>query len=89
MVIDRIAFLFFFISMFNLVISKFNILFYINLLISFFSNQIFFFFFLLSFVYLFNKNFKSVVIDYLRPYGYIFKQYSYAIPFIIFICLCI
>ena len=87
MIIDKIALLFFFISMFNVIISKFNILFYIQLLISLFSNQIFFLCFVFSFIYLFNKNFKSVVIDYLRPYNYIFKQWNYAIPFILFVCL--
>jgi hypothetical protein len=89
MIIDKIALLVFCLSMFNLIVSKFNIIFYLNVLISLFANPIMFFFFIISFVYLFNKNFKSIIIDYLRPYYYIFKQWNYAIPFIVFICIII
>lgn len=52
-----------------------------------YANVVVYLFCLFSFIYLVIKNFKSIVIDYLRPYYYIFKQYNYMVPFIILFSL--
>jgi hypothetical protein len=86
MIVDRILFLTVFTLLFQLLMMKANVLFYIKLILSIFVNPILFIFFVISFIYLFNKNFKSIVVDYLRPYYFFFKQLLIAIPFIVFIC---
>jgi hypothetical protein len=88
-IIDKLYNLVFFYIIFKsiLELKLFNIQILFNMFDILFNNYILFFSFILFITYLFLKNWKSILIDYLRPYYFIFKQWHSIIIIVVFLVI--
>jgi hypothetical protein len=85
--IDRLLILLLFFLSFEVVMKEVDICFLFNFFDLIYNNEVFYFFLLVSFFSLFIINFNSIALDYIRPYFFIFKQFSLIISFVIIVCL--
>lgn len=85
--IDRLLILLLFFLSFEVMMKEIDINFLFNFFGLIYSNNVFYFLLVISFFYLFIINFTSIALDYIRPYFFIFKQFTFIIPFILIICL--